>query len=123
MNISGRAKYEVVVVVILVVLCVGLTIGLYSSRTKVENDKVLMNELTAMRTAVSLYMTLNKAVPPNLNTLMTATYDAGDGVKRSYLDKLQLNVEGGLVDPFGNAYGYDATRGYVYSTTKGYSNW
>ena len=85
MNERGRAKYEIVIVVIVVALVIAIAAGLYAMRTKVFNGKRMIAELSALRSSVSLYMTINKDQPPNLETLFKSTYDAGGGAKRPYV--------------------------------------
>jgi type II secretory pathway pseudopilin PulG len=123
MNVMGRAKYEIVIVVIIVVLAVALAMGLYAGRTKIHNGKRLVNELQAMRTGIELYMTLNRSVPPTLETLAKSTYDSGDGTQRPYLENIPIGGKGKMMDPFGHPYKYDSKTGYVCSTTPGYQNW
>lgn len=122
MNVSGRAKYEVVIVAIVVLLAIAIAVGLYAGRSKVHNGKQMIAELSAIRSAVSLYTTTNRALPPNLEILTKATYDAA-GVARPYLEKMHTNAEGKLVDPFGKPYSYDTKRGLVASTSPGYGEW
>lgn len=123
MNVKGRAKYEIVVVVIVVLLAIAVAVGLYAGRSKVHNGKRVIAELSAIRSAVTLYANVNKAMPPDLETLVKSTYDAGGGVRRPYLEKMKVSVEGKLVDPFGKPYVYDTKRGLVSSASKGYEKW
>ena len=123
MNARGRAKYEIVIVVIIVVLAVALAMGLYAGRTKIHNGKRLVNELQGLRTGVELYMTLNRSIPSNLETLAKSTYDSGDGTQRPYIENLPTNEKGQIIDPFGHPYKYDPKTGYVCSTTPGYQTW
>lgn len=122
MNVRGRAKYEVVIVAIVVLLAIAIAVGLYAGRSKVHNGKRMIAELSAIRSAVSLYTTTNKALPPNLEVLTKTTYDAG-GSKRAYLEKMKANAEGKLIDPFGKPYAYNMKRGLVASTSPGYGEW
>lgn len=122
MNARGRAKYEVVVVVIVVLLAIALAVGLYSARSKVHNDKLVINKLSAIRSAVMLYADINRAMPPDLETLTKSTYEVG-GVSRPYLDSIETDAEGKLVDPFGEPFVYDAKRGMVSSASPGYEKW
>ena len=123
MNVSGRAKYEVVVVVIVVLIAIAIAVGLYAARTKVYNGKRVVAELSQIRSAVALYTTTNKTLPPNLETLAKGNYSAPNGTQRPYLEKIKTNGEGKLMDPFGTPYAYDAKRGLVSSASKGYEKW
>ena len=123
MDIRGRAKYETVIITIIVVLAIALSVGLYSGRAKIHNGKRLINELQGLRTGIELYMMLNKSIPPSLETLAKSTYDAGDGTQRPYIENLPTNDKGQVIDPFGHPYDYDPKTGYVYSTAPGYQNW
>ena len=53
---------------------------------------------------------------------MKSTYDVA-GVNRPYLESIQVNAEGKLIDPFGKPYVYDAKRGMVSSAAPGYEKW
>ena len=123
MNVKGRAKYEIFVVVIVVLLAVAVAVGLYAERSKVYNGKRMIAELSAIRSAVSLYAAVNKTMPPNLETLAKSTFDAGGGKTRPYLEKMNMDTSGKLVDPFGKPYSYDQKRGLVVSSSKGYEKW
>lgn len=123
MNVRGRAKYEIVVVVIVVLLAVAVAVGLYAGRSKVHNGRRMISELSAIRSSVTLYADMNKALPSNLETLTKSTYTAGDGTKRLYLEKIKPGAAGKLVDPFGKAYVYDTKRGLVSSSSLGYEKW
>jgi len=123
MNEKGRAKYEIVVVVIVVALAIAVTAGLYASRSKVFNGKRMIAELSALRSGVALYMTVNKTQPPDLETLLKSTYNAGGGAKRPYVENITANAQGKPVDPFGKPYLYDAKRGLVSSASSGYEKW
>lgn len=123
MDAKGRAKYEIFVVVIVVLLAVAVAVGLFAERSKVHNGKRMIAELSAIRSAVSLYAVVNKEMPPSLETLAKSTFDAGNGTKRPYLEKMTVDTSGKLVDPFGKPYNYDSKRGLVVSSSKGYESW
>lgn len=118
-----RPRYESVIVVIVVILVLVLSMGLYAGRIKIQNGRLLKNELQAMRTAVELHIMRERTLPPDLKTLMKLTYIDGEGQPRPYLDKIFENSTGQLIDPFGNPYRYDPRTGRVYTTTRGYKNW
>jgi len=120
---SGPAKYEILIVSAVVILSVVLAAGLYSGRTKVYNRKCLINELQSMRQAVENYAMINKAFPPDLNTLMKSAYEPSVGEKRPYLEKIASDKRGRPLDPFGNLYVYDPEKGLVHSQTRGYESW
>jgi len=123
MNTGGRAKYEIVIVVLVVALVIAFAPGLYAAKSKVFNDKRMITEISATRSGVTLYMTLNKKRPANLETLFKTTYNAGGKAKRPYLDQITTNTSGQPVDPFGKPYAYDARRGLVSSASSGYEKW
>lgn len=117
------AKYEILVVSAVVILSVILAAGLYSGRTKVYNNKCLINELQSMRQAVEIYARINKAFPPDLGVLMKSTYEPSVGVKRLYLEKIASDKQERPLDPFGNLYAYDPEKGLVHSQSPGHEAW
>lgn len=121
--IRGRSTLEIVIVVVIVALVVVLSVGIYAGQNKLNKGKVLISELTAMRAGVTLYKKLNKINPPSLDVLANERYEAGDGRRHSYLDKVHRNEESNIIDPFGQSYRYNAKSGWVQSTTKGYERW
>ena len=121
--IRGRSTLEIVIVVVIVALVVALSVGIYAGQNKLTKGKVLIGELTAMRVGISLYKKVNMKNPPSLDVLANEHYEAGDGRRHAYLDKVHRYKGDAIIDPFGQSYLYDAKNGWVQSATKGYERW
>lgn len=112
MNIRGRSKYELLIVLIIIALVAILTKGFYSSRDKMNRGKMLTRELYMLRTAITLYKVKHRSNPPSLEVI---TEDIGEKLNR---------VENGVaIDPFGNPYEYDRRTSWIHSISEGYDDW
>lgn len=119
---AKRPAYEIVIVAIVVTLSIVLSAALYSGRMQIRKSNMIIHELAMLRSSITLYKMINRENPVDLEVLAKATYQA-DEIKRTYVDHLPRDKSGKVVDPFGNAYRYDATSGWVQSTTKGFERW
>ena len=121
---KSRAKYEVVILLIVIVAALIAGFGIYKARSGVDKGKLLMTELEQIRSAITTYKTLNKVNPPTIEDLTKLTYSFSPNEKpRPYLSDIAVNREEKPVDPFGNPYKYDVSKGWVTSSTKGYAEW
>ncbi|PIR17789.1 MAG: hypothetical protein COV46_02770 [Deltaproteobacteria bacterium CG11_big_fil_rev_8_21_14_0_20_49_13] len=119
-----RAKFEWAIIAVVLVAAIVVAFGIYSKRDSVNKGKILISELDNIRSAVTMYKTLNKANPPTLEALTKLNYSFEPGqTGKAYLEKVTISTGGQLVDPFGNPYKYDSKNGWVISTTKGYDKW
>ena len=120
---KGRhSPFEIIVIVIVVTLTVLLGAGLYAGRMKVQKSNLMVQELSMLRSSLTLYKTVNHVNAPSLEDLAASEYEVGDG-KRPYVDRLPLSKDGNIIDPFGNKYEYDPKTGWVSSTTSGFERW
>jgi type II secretory pathway pseudopilin PulG len=117
-----RSPFEILVVVVVVALTIVLGASLYAGRTKIEKSNMLINEMSALRSSLLLYKIVNHKNAPDLAMLTSTEYAMG-GVSRPYIERLPLDKQGKIVDPFGNPYLYDARSGWVSSTTHGCERW
>ncbi len=117
-----RRRWEITAIL----LVVALAASIFGYRSyvagKSAKEDALMMELRSLRTAVQLYVTVNKNVPGDLTVLATQKYTLGDR-SGDYLTGIKLNKDNNPVDAFGNVFSYDKATGKVGSTTKGYENW
>lgn len=118
-----RSKYEVLIVLIVTILAVVISIGIYAGRNRLVKEKVMRSELLGMRTAIALYKTLNGSNPRNLGILTIETFSFNEGIKSFYLESLPIQDNGKILDPFGNEYSYNSELGWVTSSTKEYDSW
>lgn len=92
-----------------------------ASHRRIVAETLLRNQLQGLRTAVQIYLLLNKSNPPHL----LAAADGASAKGTSLLDDLQLTADakGNLLDPFGQPFEYDRQSGWARSTTEKYREW
>jgi hypothetical protein len=117
-----RAGFEVVIVTVVVILTLALGLLLFKQRDKVQKGRVLIQELAAMRSGVSLFQMINNRLPSDLKELIGSTYEA-NSVTHPYIEFSGDKDEGKPLDQFGNPFVYDARTGWVRSSSRGYENW
>ena len=119
-----RAKFEWLIIAVVLVASIVIAFGIYTKRDEARKGKMLMAELANIRSAVTMYKTLNKANPPSLAALTKLNYSFEPGqAGKPYLENVKFNKGGEVVDPFGNNYKYDNKQGWVFSGTRGYDKW
>lgn len=119
-----RPKYEWLVLLVVMAVASGLGYNVATKRESLQKTQLLQNELSQLRTAVTIYKTLNKANPPNLNVLTMERFNfAGTDQTMPYVSNVRVNPDGHVLDPFGQPYAYDAQSGWVASVTDGFQNW
>lgn len=119
-----RAKFEWLIILVVLVAGVGVTFGLMHTRGKAQKSELLMRDLSQLRSAVTLYKTVKKMNPPSLASLWKETYNlVPTEPMRPYLANLKPGHADQLMDPFGNPYAYDTQKGWVHSATKGFETW
>jgi len=119
-----RARYEVLIILIVIVAAVIAGFGIFKERGKVDKGQLLRTELEQIRAAVSTYKALNKVNPADLESLTKLTYSFEPGEKAiPYLQNVKVDKKGQLLDPFGHVYNYNPRSGWVASTTPGYLDW
>lgn len=118
-----RAKYEVLIVGVVVVLSVAISLGIYVGRSRISKEKTMMGELLNMRTAITLYKIINKKSPDDIIDLVEKEFSFGGGASLKYIQSLPLMPDGRIIDPFGNEYLYDNGKSWVGSSTDGYKSW
>lgn len=114
-----RPKAERVFLLIVLLLSVFVSMGIYSYNDKVSKGKVLKSELESMRTAITLYKTVKRNNPTGLTELLRENIGTGIPLLR----KFSVDEKGQIVDPFGSPYFYDKKNAWVYSSSEGYKNW
>jgi type II secretory pathway pseudopilin PulG len=119
-----RAKYEWIVIAVLLAASIVIAFGIYTKRDEAKKGRLLLAELANIRSAVTMYKTLNKANPPSLEALTKLNYSFEPGQPaKPYLESIKISPKGEAVDPFGSSYKYDASSGWVASGSKGYDKW
>lgn len=119
-----RPKYEWAVLGAAFVAAIVIAFGIYTKRDAAQKGKLLISELSNIRSAVTTYKMLNKVNPPSIDDLSKLNYSFEPGeAAKPYLNKVKTNTKGEAIDPFGNPYKYDAQTGWVVSITKGFEKW
>lgn len=136
---AGAAAFNTLVTCILVAILIstGLTYG--SRAVRVSREVALRHELAGIRTAIQLFVALNRRFPGSLRELVDEQYllpDAEFSVaagglnlekrtvfKRSYLEPNSVDAGGRILDPFGEPYRYDPSRGQVAAAGARYGQW
>jgi hypothetical protein len=119
-----RAKYEWIIIAVVLVASVVIAFGIYNKRNEADKGKLLLSELENLRSAVTMYKTMNKANPPSLAALTKLNYSFEPGQPgKPYLTSIKVSQSGEIMDPFGSTYKYDPKTGWVSSVTKGFERW
>jgi len=120
-ELKKRSTTKILAVVLIIV-----ALGAFGWRThlraQIENERALMAEVKSVRTAVELYITLNKAFPQDLKLLTTEKYTLGNK-SALYLSGIHVDAEKYPIDTFGHRFVYDPKTGKVQPGTKGYEVW
>jgi type II secretory pathway pseudopilin PulG len=127
MNNSGRTTFEALIVTALAGILLVMAISTFLGSVRLVREVALRAELGNIRTAVSLYLILNRRLPKSLNDMVKERYllpyQEEGVINRAYLETASVDKDGNPLDPFGNRYIYDEKMGMVKSSTKGYEGW
>ncbi|MDP2682909.1 MAG: hypothetical protein Q8P28_08930 [Deltaproteobacteria bacterium] len=144
-NNKGRTVFEMLLALIIVgILLIG-AITYIQRATKIVKEYALISELGNIRTSVLLYFVINRKFPDSLKQMVSEKIilpfqdteaikkmagNAGVTVQtgtiiidRTYLEKIAMDKDGNITDPFGNPYNYDARLGKISSSTFNYGGW
>lgn len=146
LNNKGRTVFETLLTLIMVgILLIG-AITYFQRATTVVKEYALISELSNIRTSILLYCVINKKFPDSLKQMLdekillpfhdteTLKKMAGQSpdlnlqtgtiiIDRAYLEKIAMDKDGNITDPFGNPYNYDARLGKISSSTPNYGGW
>lgn len=103
-----------------------VAISNFLTSVRVVREVALRSELGNIRTAIVLYITLIRRSPESLRDLVRedCTLPTGSGlIKYKYIERMAVDKDGNLIDPFGNPFSYERKTGWVKSSTKGYESW
>jgi type II secretory pathway pseudopilin PulG len=124
---QGLGIIDTLIVVVLISILMGVLLPKYQRMAQEAREVALQISLGNIRKAVQLYVLTRQKIPADIRDLIREQYvfpiKGGTVFTDQYLKTLALDEEGYPTDPFGNRYGYDVSRGLVYSTTKGYEKW
>jgi competence protein ComGC len=133
-NQQGVAAIDAVIALCIIAVLIGVMIPKYQRLAIEAQESALKFGLANIRLSIRLFNMLNHRNPNSLNELIEKNVllpaRAGNGpftgpifFDQKYLSGQALDAQGRLLDPFGNGYSYDAVRGEVRASTKGYEIW
>jgi len=134
LNAKGLAVYETLVTLCLIGVLTGVVIVKYYRVFQEARETAIKAELVNIRTSINLFKMLNGRNPQGLKEMVEKKvmfparigpdkYTGPIFFKESYLMEYATDKEGNIIDVFGNPYAYDAIKGEVRTTTKGYETW
>lgn len=119
-----RSPLEMVILVIVFVSIFAFLFNGYILERRVFRERALLYELSLLRQGVDLYLIMEKKKPSDLIDLAITTYAIpGEKVNQRFVERVNVNDKGQVIDPYGNPYTYDQVHGWVSSSTPGYRNW
>jgi len=146
LNNKGRTVFEMILTLTLIgILLIGAVTYLERTTTIIK-EYSLISELSNMRTTILLYFVINKKFPDSLKQMVNekillpfhdtetlkkmAAESSGLNLQsgtiiidRTYLEKIAMDKDGNITDPFGHPYDYDARVGRISSSTPHYEGW
>jgi len=130
---KGLTIIDAVITICIIGVLIGVVVPKYERMAHAAQEAALKSALSNIRTSIRLFKMLNNRNPVSLNELtekkvMIPASIGSDTYTSSIFDQkyLMLNAvgrKGNIIDPFGNPFVYDFSRGEVRSSTKGYENW
>ncbi len=144
MDNKGRTVLETVMALMIIGILLFGALAYIQKASKIAKEYALMSEISNIRSSSMVYMAVNKRFPESLEQLVRekvmvpfndpeameeledmgiAMKGGGITISRSYLEKVSVDEDGNILDPFGNPYDYDPDTGMVRSPTPGYGNW
>src|SRR3989338_748042 len=123
---AGRTTFETLLITSLVGILLVIAISNFLTSVRLVREVALRSELGNIRTAIILYITLNRRYPESLKDMVREGYTLPTGsgpVKYKYIEGMAVDKDGNLLDTFGNPFTYESKTGWVKSSTKGYESW
>lgn len=123
---AGRTTFETLLITSLVGILLVIAISNFLTSVRLVREVALRSELGNIRTAVILYITLNRRYPESLRDMIREGYTLPTGsglIKYKYIEGMAVDKDGNLLDTFGAPFTYESRTGWVKSSTKGYESW
>ena len=123
---AGRTTFETLLITSLVGILLVIAISNFLTSVRLVREVALRSELGNIRTAVILYITLNRRYPASLRDMVREGYTLPTGsglIKYKYIEGMAVDKDGNLLDTFGAPFTYESQTGWVKSSTKGYESW
>lgn len=119
-----RSILESVLLLLVFVAILAFMINSYVLEQKVYKEKSLHYELQLIRQGINTFSLVEQRKPNTLVELaVTPCKFPGKTTGKPFVGRLIINDRGEVIDPFGHPYSYDARKGWIASTTKGYTEW
>lgn len=130
---KGMTTFEAIFTLCLIGILIGVVVQKYQRVMLAAQESALKTGLANIRMSIKLFRLLNNRNPNDLKELVKKEVILPGKVgkdrytaslfKQKYLTEQATDAKGNIVDAFGNLFSYDAGRGEVKPTTKGYENW
>ena len=123
---AGRTTFETLLITSLVGILLVIAISNFLTSVRLVREVALRSELGNIRTAIILYITLNRRYPASLRDMVREGYTLPTGsglIKYKYIEGMAVDNDGNLLDTFGAPFTYASETGWVKSSTKGYESW
>jgi type II secretory pathway pseudopilin PulG len=130
---KGITIVETLITLCLIAVLVGVVVPKYQRVAREAQETALKAGLTNIRLSITLFKMLNNRNPKDINELTEKEVMlparigrdpyTGSIFKQKYLIPQVKDANGNILDAFGNPFLYDAARGEVKSSTKGYETW
>ena len=123
---AGRTTFETLLITSLVGILLVIAISNFLTSVRLVREVALRSELGNIRTAVILYITLNRRYPASLRDMVREGYTLPTGsglIKYKYIEGMAVDKDGNLLDTFGAPFTYESETGWVKSSSKGYESW
>jgi type II secretory pathway pseudopilin PulG len=133
-NAKGLTIYETVVALCIIGVLTGVVIVKYRQVTRAAQDSAVRTALGNIRTSIQFFKMINGRNPQSLKEMVEKKamlpartgHDKYSGpifLNESYLMEYATDKTGNIIDVFGNPFAYDAIKGEVRSTSRGYESW
>lgn len=126
-NRRSLTVIELILSVCIISVLIGSFAGNANLYLRVGRETALKNELINLRTSLEFYRIVNGNFPEELeglkNNKLTMIKTNDKVLNKSFIEGYRSDKQGFLIDPFLNRYGYNASKGTVYSQTKDYERW
>jgi len=123
---AGRTTFETLLITSLVGILLVIAISNFLTSVKLVRGSALRIELSNIRTAITLYITLNRRYPASLKDMVREGYAlpiGGELIKYKYFEGMAVDKDGNLLDTFGAPFTYERKTGRAKSSSKGYESW
>lgn len=121
---TQRSNLEKVILLTVFLGLLAFVAANFFKERKIVKQQSLYHQLAILRQGINMYQMMEKKNPENLIDLAMATYKLPDDDRiYKFVETIEMDDEGRMVDPFENPYDYDPNTAWVHSTTPGFMDW